>query len=146
MKHRNVITCSIVFALAAVAHSPANRAAETARATVPVGALDDSSLVLESVIVTATRQSTELQSTPVAVSAFSGDYLERANVREFADLMDAIPGVQAPKGLNGAGASITIRGISSNARLGLGDGVEQPAGAYLDQVFVGPRGFLDFSL
>lgn len=93
------------------------------------------------IIVTATKRASALQDTPISISAFSEDYLQRNNVAEFSDFADAIPNVSAPDGLNGAGQALTIRGITSQTRQG--SNIEQPAGAYLDQVFVGARGFLD---
>ncbi|MBA2920576.1 TonB-dependent receptor [Sphingomonas sp. CGMCC 1.13658] len=95
----------------------------------------------EDIIVTATRRATRLQETPISVSAVTGEELERNNIRQFADLESMLPNVRVPDGLNGGGNSITIRGITAQAREGTG--IEQPAGAYLDQVYYGPRGFLD---
>ena len=93
------------------------------------------------IIVTATRRATRLQETPISVSAVTGEELERNNIRQFSDLESMLPNVRVPDGLNGGGNSITIRGITAQARQGTG--IEQPAGAYLDQVYYGPRGFLD---
>src|SRR5690348_7617089 len=131
MEHVNAVLPAAFAGLASVLLTSAALAAESAPAAILADPPNDPESALEFVTVTATRKVTDLQSTPVAVSAFSGDELERRNVREFADLMDSIPNVLAPKSLNGAGASVTIRGIGSNARLALGNGVEQPAGAYL---------------
>lgn len=89
--------------------------------------------VVEEVIVTATKQATSLQETPVSVSAFTNDYLQRNNIKEFADFASSIPNVSAPKGLTGTG-NVSIRGISSPVRSG--SGVEQPVGVYFDGIAV----------
>ena len=83
------------------------------------------------IIVTATKRDTLLQDTPVSVSAFNNDYLEKNSIREFADFASSIPNVSAPKGLSGTG-NVTIRGISSPVRSG--SGVEQPVGVYFDGI------------
>lgn len=101
----------------------------------------DQGFAIEEVVVTATKRDTRLQDTPISIAAFSEGYLEKNNVKEFSDFVNAIPNVSAPEGLNGGGNNIAIRGISSQTRQGVNN--DQPAGAYLDQVFQGPRGFLD---
>ncbi|MDO8861995.1 TonB-dependent receptor [Haliea sp. E1-2-M8] len=103
---------------------------------------DEGKRTLEEIVVTATKRATSLQDTPMSISAFDASYLDANNVNEFSEFADSIPNVSAPDGLNGAGNSISIRGISSQTRGG--SSVEQPAGAYLDQVFVGAEGFLDY--
>jgi iron complex outermembrane recepter protein len=86
------------------------------------------------IVVTATKRSTNLQDTPISISAYGSDYLARNNVRDFAQIANSIPNLRAPDGLNGI-ANVSIRGISSQSRGGAG--VEQPVGTYLDQVFAG---------
>jgi iron complex outermembrane recepter protein len=86
------------------------------------------------IVVTATKRGTNLQDTPISISAYGSDYLARNNVRDFAQIANSIPNLRAPDGLNGI-SNVSIRGISSPSRGGAG--VEQPVGAYLDQVFAG---------
>lgn len=86
------------------------------------------------IVVTATKRGTNLQDTPISISAYGSDYLARNNVRDFAQIANSIPNLRAPDGLNGI-SNVSIRGISSPSRGGAG--VEQPVGTYLDQVFAG---------
>jgi iron complex outermembrane recepter protein len=86
------------------------------------------------IVVTATKRSTNLQNTPISISAYGSDYLARNNVRDFAQIANSIPNLRAPDGLNGI-SNVSIRGISSPSRGGAG--VEQPVGTYLDQVVAG---------
>ena len=72
-------------------------------------------LVLEEVIVTATRRSQSLQDIPFNISAVSGDYIVQAGILDATELMREIPGVSVADG--GARAAETnstvmIRGIN----------------------------------
>ena len=62
------------------------------------------------IIVTAQRQAQSLQSVPIAVSAFSGEALEKQQIKNASDLQLTLPNVTFTKG-NFAGSSFTIRGI-----------------------------------
>lgn len=50
--------------------------------------------MLEEVMVTATRRAESAQDIPYNITAVSGDDLEKANIREVAELMRTLPGVQ----------------------------------------------------
>ncbi len=65
---------------------------------------------IDDIIVTAQRQSESLQSVPIAVSAFSGEALERQQIENASDLQLTLPNVTFTKG-NFTGSSFTIRGI-----------------------------------
>ena len=62
------------------------------------------------IIVTALRQALSLQEVPIAVSAFSGEMLEKQQIKNASDLQLTLPNVTFTKG-NFAGSSFTIRGI-----------------------------------
>ena len=62
------------------------------------------------IIVTAQRQAQSLQSVPIAVSAFSGEALEKQQIKNASDLQLTLPNVTFTKG-NFTGSSFTIRGI-----------------------------------
>ncbi len=62
------------------------------------------------IVVTAQRQSETLQSVPIAVSAFSGEALERQQIKNASDLQLTLPNVVFSKG-QFTGSSFTIRGI-----------------------------------
>jgi iron complex outermembrane recepter protein len=70
-------------------------------------ALDDTS---GDIIVTAQRQAQTLQEVPIAVSAFSGEQLEKQQIENASDLQLTLPNVTFTKG-NFTGSSFTIRGI-----------------------------------
>ena len=64
---------------------------------------------LQEVIVTAEKRATNLQSTPIAVTAFNGAQLASEQVQDMRDLSAIVPSLKA--GENGGFAQITIRGI-----------------------------------
>lgn len=67
---------------------------------------------LEQVVVTASRREQTVQDTPIAVSAYSGEKLDRERVATFADLVLQSPNVQF--GANGGNTNIAVRGIGTN--------------------------------
>jgi len=67
----------------------------------------------EEIIVTAQRRSQRLQDVPVAISAATGDRLEKTGITNMRDLSAMAPGLNSTAG---AGANVipTLRGISSS--------------------------------
>jgi iron complex outermembrane receptor protein len=89
-------------------------------------------LALEEVIVTATRVETNLMKTPIAVSAFTQDQMERAGVNNVSDLANLVPNMDIST-INGQSTPIvSMRGVRSTNETELGD----PAvGIHLDGVY-----------
>lgn len=84
--------------------------AQTAPAT-PAGS--DSADGLGEIVVTATKTGvTQLQRTPIAISAFDGAELKRSKVDNVKDLLQLTPNVSVPQ--NNTFAQIYIRGVGSN--------------------------------
>ncbi|MBT9490912.1 MAG: TonB-dependent receptor [Paucibacter sp.] len=75
---------------------------------------------LETVVVTATRVSTSLLQTPVAVTAITQDRLTREGVTDVRGLAGTVPNLQFSTGAD-SGVQIAIRGISSNNFTEIGD-------------------------
>jgi len=67
---------------------------------------------LEEIIVTASKRETNLMETPLAISAFTQDYLDRQGVRSARDLAGTAPNVQLGTGAD-SGTAASIRGVSS---------------------------------
>jgi iron complex outermembrane receptor protein len=88
---------------------------------------------LEAITVTARKVEEDLQSTPVAVSAFTGDMLDSGAIVEIKDLSHVTPGMrfESTPG-TGSTATITIRGISQADLLITGD---PSVGVYIDGVY-----------
>ncbi|MBP7337418.1 TonB-dependent receptor [Niveispirillum sp.] len=90
-------------------------ATATAMTLAPLPALAQAvdSDVLEEIIVTATKMGdTRLQETPLAITAFTADALERTGIKDVRDLAGSTPNLVVAQ--NGAFAQLYIRGIGSN--------------------------------
>lgn len=87
--------------------------------------------VLEEVTVTATKRDTNLQDTPIAISAFSAEVLADKGVTDIRDLAITTPGLVVG-GNAGFDFPTSIRGISS---LASGIGADLPVGVYVDGVY-----------
>jgi iron complex outermembrane receptor protein len=88
---------------------------------------------LEAITVTARKVEENLQTTPVAVTAFSGADLEGASVVEVKDLGRLTPNMRFENTAGtGSTATISIRGISQQDLLITGD---PSVGVYIDDVY-----------
>ncbi len=88
---------------------------------------------VEDIVVTARRTEESLQRTPLAVSAFSGESLERRGATQILDLQGAVPNLNIVQGRASSNATnIYIRGIGQPDALQTFD----PAvGVYVDDVY-----------
>lgn len=84
------------------------RAAAAAAAPAPSGALEE-------VIVTGTKRAENIQSVPASVFVATAANLERANIRDFDDLVKISPSLTITKTSQPANNSINIRGIGTYA-------------------------------
>ena len=100
----------------------------------PAAHAEDSGFELEEIVVTARKRQENLQHTPLAVSAFSGENLEQRGIVNIAGLNKAVPGIEVQAGNGVAGvANIYIRGVGQrNTEPNLDSGV----GVYLDGVYI----------
>ncbi|MEP5566455.1 MAG: TonB-dependent receptor [Halioglobus sp.] len=87
---------------------------------------------LEEVIVTAEKRATTVQDTPIAVSAFSGDELNRALISKPLDLQFNVPNMLMSKD-NFTTAAISIRGIGN---LGVGSATDSGTGVHFNGVYL----------
>ncbi|PZO05662.1 MAG: TonB-dependent receptor [Alphaproteobacteria bacterium] len=102
--------------------------------TAPVAtAPQDEVTGLEDIVVTARRTSESLQRTPLAISAFSGETLERTGATQVTDLQGAVPNLNIVQGRGSSNATnIYIRGVGQPDALQTFD----PAvGVYVDDVY-----------
>ena len=88
-------------------------------------------LVLEEVLVTATKREASLSEVPQSISAYSVTELEDIGAQDFSGLVEAVPGVELRSSQAGSG-SIAVRGISEQKVVSGGSGAA--AGFYLDEV------------
>lgn len=78
-------------------------------------ALAQNTVTLEEVVVTAQRRQQNLQDVPISVSAYSGDFLEKANIRSATEYLSLTPNVSFTEdGQTGSrGLGISIRGVNN---------------------------------
>lgn len=97
--------------------------------------------VLEEIVVTAQRRETNLQSTPIAITAYSGDVLANNKVFTVTDLANAVPAFSLTANTP-LDVELNIRGIT-NTRLDA-PSADASVGTFLDGVFIGRTGDLNF--
>jgi iron complex outermembrane recepter protein len=97
------------------------------------------------IIVTAERRESSLQKTPLAISAFGEDFLEKSNVRDVQDIAQYAPGLSYNKVSNFV--QLNIRGIGlEQINLGGEPGVALHIdGVYVARPFVGDAIFSDLA-
>jgi len=88
----------------------------------------------EDIVVTARRRSENLLDVPIAVTAYSGEALERTGAIDITDLSDTTPNVtlENTRGTNNS-LSAFIRGVGQQDPVG---GFEAGVGIYLDDVYL----------
>ena len=93
---------------------------------------------VEEVIVTARRVRENQQDTPVAITAFSGDALERRQIFQTDQLTQVVPNLQfgsnAPLAGNNSSSQVFIRGIGQTDPTST---VDPGVGLYIDDVYIG---------
>ncbi|MEP5764537.1 MAG: TonB-dependent receptor [Halieaceae bacterium] len=87
---------------------------------------------LEEIIVTAEKRETTLQDTPIAVSAFTQDELERGLINNNMDIQFAVPNMLMSKGFFTT-ANINIRGIGN---LAVGAAGDAGTGVHMNGVYL----------
>lgn len=107
-----------------------------AGAPMALSANEDTSAMLEEIVVTAQKRSESLQDVPIALSAFTGDFIKEANLTDIKKLIAYTPGV-AGLSTDSFLDSISVRGVSTNS---FGIGGDSSIGIYKDGVYYGRNG------
>jgi len=87
---------------------------------------------LEEIVVTAQKRSQNLQDVPIAVSAFNGEQLQEAVIKDIYDLKNSAPGLQAVQEQSNSSSGFSIRGIGTS---GQNYGLESSVGMYVDGIY-----------
>ncbi|QLC23996.1 TonB-dependent receptor [Parasphingopyxis algicola] len=98
---------------------------------------------LGQIVVTAQRRDTDLQTTSVAITAFSADTLEDERILSFEDLASRSTSLSFTA-LSPLDQEFNIRGIT-NTRLD-SPSADQSIGIFVDEVYVGRSGLFNFDL
>jgi outer membrane receptor protein involved in Fe transport len=90
-------------------------------------------VVLDEVIVTATKRAESVQDIPMAVTGYGGDLLTNSGIHDVRDLVSVAPTLfTSSSASEGAGAVIRIRGIGTT---GDNAGLESAVGVFIDGVY-----------
>ncbi len=88
---------------------------------------------IEEIVVTATKREESIQDVPIAVSAFSGDDLEKRGVQDLYGLQEVAPSVAIYNSNSTSnGGTIRIRGVGTT---GNNPGLEAAVGTFIDGVY-----------
>jgi iron complex outermembrane receptor protein len=101
-----------------------------ARAETQTDSAEPAAATLGEVIVTAQRRAERLSDVPITITAKSGEQLERAGVRNIADLSSVAPGVTVA--LSSQYLQPTVRGVSGQST---GSGSNAPVAIYVDGAY-----------
>ena len=92
----------------------------------------DSDFILEEVIVTAQKREQSLQDVPIAVSAFSGQQIEDAEIHDIRSLQLLSTSLNVTQAAAAYQTTISIRGIGTS---GFNPGLEPSVGVFVDGVY-----------
>ena len=95
---------------------------------------EEASTQEQDIVVTARRRAESLQDVPIAVTAYSGEALERTGALDITDISDTTPNVTLETS-RGSNTTLTafIRGVGQQDPVA---GYESGVGLYLDDVFI----------
>ncbi|SNT09201.1 TonB-dependent receptor [Sphingopyxis indica] len=96
------------------------------------------------IIVSARRRDESAQDVPVALSVVNSDTLEATGNYSLAQVQQLVPSLQVFS-FNPRNTNVNIRGLGSNVSL-TNDGLENGVGVYIDNVYYGRVGQLQFDL
>ncbi len=95
------------------------------------------SLVLEEVIVTATKREQSLRDVAIAVTALSADLIQESHIQSAEELAYLVPSLNLQKGGNADNTSFSIRGIGTQS---FSSAIEPSVSTMLDGVVMGRSG------
>ncbi|AXK43090.1 TonB-dependent receptor [Erythrobacter aureus] len=84
------------------------------------------------IVVTATKREQTLQETPVAVSVTSSETIERAQIRDVADLATVVPSLRVSQNQSSFATSFSVRGFGTD---GNNIGLEPSVAMFVDGVY-----------
>ncbi|HUE79023.1 MAG TPA: TonB-dependent receptor [Sphingomicrobium sp.] len=134
---RSALLGSIASAALALSQPAFAQDAATAEPVLPadVGTADESAAASDSeIVVTARRRDELLQDVPIAVTAYSGEQLNRQGALDLSDIGDTTPNVtlETSRGTNST-LTAFIRGVGQQDPVA---GFEQGVGIYIDDIYL----------
>ncbi|WP_066961153.1 TonB-dependent receptor [Rhizorhabdus dicambivorans] len=95
---------------------------------------------LTDIVVTATRRAESLQRVPIAVTALSGEDVQRNRIQNFADVVQAVPGLSF---IPFKGASTTAIQIRGQSQTNDAPGLDLPVAVFIDDIYYGTTASFD---
>jgi len=89
-------------------------------------------VLLEEVVVTASKRSTTLQEIPIAVSVVGGDLIEKSQILDLKDLQSIVPSLRINQLQSSTNTNFIIRGFGNGAN---NPGIEPSVGVFIDGVY-----------
>lgn len=103
--------CTVVFAGLFTFGIPAGVSAQETES-----ADDDSSMLLEEVMVTARKREESLQDVPVSISVVDDDFIKQVGMFDMFDLFENVPGIQYNQDHDRQGVRAAVRGVQAEAQ------------------------------
>jgi outer membrane receptor protein involved in Fe transport len=128
---------TITYGVSAAALIVALSAATFAQAQSATAVQDTNSTRLDEIIVTATKRPETMFDVPVAVTAYTAEQLDNAQVRDVRDLQLIAPTLSVNSSTGSTQTFFTIRGVGTP---GQNTGLEQSVGVFIDGVYRGRPG------
>lgn len=120
---KNYLSKAVAIALVAGVATP----------SIIVHAQDAGALMLEEVVVSATRRQENLQDVPVAVSAITGEALRENGIFQTNDLNNAAPNLQVASPYGEQQPNFSLRGVGVGTEFNANSA--SPVGVYVDEVY-----------
>jgi iron complex outermembrane receptor protein len=92
----------------------------------------DAEQEFERIFVTASKRTTGLQETPVAIQVVSGEAIEQANLADIADLQILVPTLRVTPLERSSNVTFSLRGFGNGAN---NTGIEPSVGIFIDGVY-----------
>lgn len=96
-------------------------------------AQEQNDLVLQEIIVTASKRETTLQSTPVSVSVVTADTIDVAHIQDLIDLQSVVPSLRVSQQQSTTSTNFVIRGFGNG--FAANRGIEPSVGVFVDGVY-----------
>ena len=93
---------------------------------------DTTDELYEQILITASKRSTGLQETPIAVSVTSGEAIEQTQVLDIQDMQALVPTLRVNPLQRSANTNFSIRGFGNGAN---NTGIEPSVGVFIDGVY-----------
>jgi iron complex outermembrane recepter protein len=110
------VACAVAFTMTSSALAQPAAPTQNAKPDQPEKNAAETSVTVETVVVTANKRKERLQDVPLAITAFSSEALERLGVEKFGDYMTLVPNLsQAGGGTPGVG-TVVMRGLYTGSQ------------------------------